>query len=182
VPPLLILFGAVPFGSRFPLLLITSVVVFAYVIWKGDSLSALGLRTDTFKRSLVYNSFVTLLGLMAIAILHWLGLIRAPAIPQWRGFFIFYVLISCPAQEFLFRSAMFAEMGRAGIDDRVWQVAISSFAYCFLHVIYRDAITLVVSLLIGIAWGLGYYASRNFWGVTISHCILGAVSISVGLV
>ncbi len=182
MPPLLILVRAVPFGWRFPLLLITSVIVFAYVIWKGGNLSALGFRTDTFKRSLVYNFFVTLLCLMAIAVLHLLGLIRAPAIPPWRCFFIFYVLISCPAQEFLFRSALFAEMDRAGINDRVWQVTISSFAYCFLHVIYRDAITLVVSLLIGIVWGLGYYASRNFWGVTISHCILGAVSISTGLI
>jgi hypothetical protein len=182
VPPLLILVQAVPFSFRFLMLLITTVMVFAYVIWKGNSLSALGFRTDTLKGSLVYNLLITLLVLIAIAVLHLLGLIRDPTIPQWRWFFIFYVLLSCPAQEFLFRSALFAEMDRAGITGRVWQITISSLAYCFLHVIYRDAITLCVSLLIGIVWGVGYYASRNFWGVTISHCILGTVSIFVGLI
>lgn len=182
VPPLLILVRIVPFNFRFPLLLITTLFVIAYVIWKKHSLSLLGFRTDTLKRSIVYCFWITLAALVSIAVLHLLGLIRAPTIPKWQWFFVFYVLLSCPAQEFLFRSVLFAEMDRSGITRRLWQVSLSSAAYCFLHIIYRDAITLSVSLFIGIIWGTSYYASRNFWGVTISHCILGTVSIFVGLI
>jgi hypothetical protein len=181
-PPLLILSGVMPFSFRFPMLLITTGIVLAYTFLRGDSPSALGFRRDTLKQSLVYNLSVTLLALLAIAALHSLGLIRTPTIPPWRWFFAFYVLLSCPAQEFLFRSALFAEMDRAGITGNIWQVVISSAAYCFLHVIYRDAITMGVSLFIGIIWGLGFYTARNFWGVTVSHCILGTVSIFVGLI
>jgi CAAX protease family protein len=182
VPPLLILFRVVPFAFRFHLLLISALIVLAYVILMGDSASKLGFRADTLKRSTEYNLGVTLLALMAIAALHFLGLIRAPTIPQWRWFFVFYVLLSCPAQEFLFRSALFAEMDRSGVVSRFWQISISSLAYCFLHVIYRDSITLGVTFLMGVIWGVGYYSWRNFWGVTISHCILGTFSILVGLI
>ncbi len=182
VPPLLIFFDVVPFRFRFPVLLITSVMVLAYVLWKGNGLAALGLRRDTLKRSLQLNLSITALALVAIAAVYFLGLMRAPSIPAWRWFFVFYVLLSCPAQEFLFRSALFAEMDRAGITHRIWQVAISSAAYCLLHVIYRDAITLGVTLCMGIAWGLSYRAARNLWGVTVSHCVLGTVSIFVGLI
>lgn len=182
VPPLLILTRVVPFSFRFSALLIIAAGVFVYVIWRGNSLYALGFRMDTFRASFVYNLWVTLLAVLIIAILNFLGLIHAPTVPQWRWFFIFYVLLSCPAQEFLFRSVLFAEMDRVGISHRLWQITISSLAYCFLHIIYKDAITLGVSLLIGVVWGLGYYSSRNFWGVTISHCILGSVSIFMGLI
>jgi hypothetical protein len=182
LPPLLILAGAIPFSFRFPLLLIIAAMVLLYVLLKGNSLSSLGLRIDNLKSSLKYNLLITLLALIMIAILYFVGLIRAPSISQWRWFFIFYVLLSCPAQEFLFRGALFAEMDRAGITQKIWQVTISSVSYSFLHVIYRDAITLSVSLVIGIAWGLSYFISRNLWGVTISHCILGTASIFVGLI
>jgi membrane protease YdiL (CAAX protease family) len=34
----------------------------------------------------------------------------------------------------------------------------------------------------GIVWGMIYYKHPNFWGVTISHAVLGIVSIATGLI
>ena len=181
-PPLLIFTGAVPFGFRFPALLITTVIVLVYVLWEGHSLFSLGFRKDNLKGSLAMNGCITVVALLAMAALYFLDMIRIPTIPQWRWFFAFYVLLSCPAQEFLYRGALFAEMDRAGISSRVLRIAISSAAYCFLHIIYKDSITLGVSLFIGIIWGSAYSYSRNFWGVALSHCILGTASILVGLI
>jgi hypothetical protein len=182
LPPVLILAGVIPFEFRFPMLLITTGIVAAYVVWKGDGAAALGFRKDTLKRALVYSLGITSVALLAIGVMHELGVIRTPTIPAWRWFFVFYVFVSCPAQEFLYRSALFAEMECSGITGKVWQIAISTVAYCFLHVIYRDAITLGVTLLMGIVWGVSYRFAKNFWGVTLSHCVLGTVSILVGLI
>jgi len=182
LPPLLILMRVIPFEFRFPMLLITSVAVAAYVLWGRYSLASLGIRLDNFGRSLGINISISIVGLLGLALLDLKGLIRAPTVPQWRWFFLFYVFVSCPAQEFLFRSALFAEMENAGINGKYWQIAISSISFCFLHIIYRDAITLCAALLIGIVWGLVYQSCRNLIGVTGSHCVLGVASIFVGLI
>ena len=54
--------------------------------------------------------------------------------------------------------------------------------YAFIHVIYGDPLILAATLAIGIAWGTIYLRYPNLWGVTLSHAVIGVVSILVGLV
>lgn len=96
-------------------------------------------------------------------------------------FFVFYVFISSPAQEFIYRSVVFALMNRAGIVGAVPQVLISAITFSFLHCIYRDCATMVVTLFIGIVWGVLYRRHPNIAGVTLSHAVLGIVSFATGI-
>lgn len=182
LPPILVLTNVVPYRHRFTLLAVVTAMTAVYVWLRGDGLAALGFRRDTFGASLRYNSAVTAAGLLIIAALFFSGVLPIHGQPPWRWFFLVYMVVSCPAQEFLFRSVLFAEMDRAGITQRGWQVGWSSVLYCFPHVVYRSVITLFVVLVIGVVWGYGFSRDRNFWGVAASHCILGAVSVLAGLI
>jgi len=157
-------------------------VLLAYSLWRGRRLRDLGFRTDNLKGSLAVNGALSALLVAVLLCSYAAGLIREPVPPEWGLFYPFYVFVSGPAQEFIYRSVLFSEMGAAGIRGALPQVLLSAVTYSFLHVIYNDAITLAVTLLMGVVWGLIYRRYPNFWGVALSHATLGAVSIAVGLV
>ncbi len=102
-----------------------------------------------------------------------------PTVPSWTLFYIFYVLVSSPSQEFIYRSVIFSEMNRAGIKNPLLQVGLSAVTYCFLHIIYKDWITLAVTFFMGIVWGVIYY--RRLFGAR-DHAIVGVVSIATGII
>lgn len=182
LPPLLLWAGVLPFAWRFQILVVMTGVMVAYGYWRSLSLKELGFRRDTLKGSLLVNAIVSALLIIFMIFSFENGLLRAPKIPSWKLFFAYYFLISGPSQEFLFRSSLFALMDRAGVRGTVLQVAISAVTYSFLHIIYDDPITLAATLVIGIMWGGIYHKYPNFWGVALSHAVLGAVSIKVGLI
>lgn len=182
VPVLLLWFGIIPFKFRFYVLIMLAIVLAAYSYSRKHSLHELGFRIDNLKKSLFLNSIFALLILGALITFYYLGAIRQPTVPGWKWFYLFYVLISAPAQEFLFRSVLFAELRKSNFSSAFLQIVITSITYSFLHIIYNDWITLIVTLLMGIIWGAVYYKIQNFWGIAFSHAVLGAISISIGLI
>lgn len=91
------------------------------------------------------------------------------------------VFISSPTQAFIYRSDAFAEMDLAGIRRPAVRIVISSLTVCLLHKISRDMIILTVTPLAGVLWGIMYDKKPNFWGVVVSHAVLGTMSIAIGL-
>ena len=182
LPAALLFFGVIPFAYRFVVLVVMAGLLGGHAALRGLTPRELGLTREHLHGSLVANG--TLSAILALLLIGAFSAhaIRTPTIPAWRWFFPFYVLISSPAQEFLYRSVMFAELRRAGIDGVVGQVLLSALTYCLLHSIYRDWITLAVTLFMGIVWGLLYRRWPNLWGVALSHAVLGALSILTGLV
>lgn len=174
--------GVIPFSFRFILLVILAVAVAAYQIVRKTKLRDLGIRGDNILAALLVNLALSAVIIGLLLILNHFDLIREPTIPSWSLFFAFYVLISSPCQEFLFRSAVFAELERAGITGLIPQVLISAITYSFLHVIYNDIPTLAATILMGVVWGLIYRRWPNLVGVAVSHAAMGAVSIAVGLI
>lgn len=182
LPTVLIWRGYLPFEHRFAVLVILTLVVAAYSLYSGLTLRDLGFRRDTLARSLIVNGLLSVMIVLALYVLFKAGLLREPTLPIWSLFYPFYVLVSGPAQEFLFRSVLFAEMARNGVRSPLLRVFISAVTYSFLHVIYNDSITLIVTLAMGITWGYIYERLPNFWGVTLSHVVLGIVSMLLGLI
>lgn len=182
LPPLLIWAGALPFAWRFQILAVMTVMMVAFDYWHGISLKELGVRRDTLKGSLLLNAAASLLLVILMFLTFKAGLIREPTIPGWELFFAYYLFISSPSQEFLFRSNFFALTRRIGIERPVLQIIASAVTYSFLHIFYKDPITLLVTFAVGLLWGWIYQRYPNFWGVAFSHAVLGAVSILVGLI
>ncbi|HEX8424382.1 MAG TPA: CPBP family intramembrane glutamic endopeptidase [Pyrinomonadaceae bacterium] len=182
LPPLLLATGVVPFSWRFKMLAIMTFIMIAYDRRQGFTLKDLGIRKDTLKGSLLLHLLVSLLLVIFMFLSFKAGIIRAPTVPGRKMFFVYYLFISCPSQEFLFRSNLFALMDRYHIRGAALQIVLSAITYSFLHIFYLDVITLIATLIIGIVWGGIYYLYPNFWGVTLSHAILGITSILVGLI
>jgi CAAX protease family protein len=182
VPPLLIYVGIIPFAYRFHVLVAVAAALALVALRKNIPLRELGLRTDNLKPALLANALLSLVLGGATLWVFSQGLIREPTAPNLWWFAPFYVLVSCPAQEFSCRGFLFAEMNRRGITGAAAQIAISSVAYAFLHIIYNDWLTVLAPLFIGVIWGVIYRLYPNLWGVIFSHAVLGLISIIVGLV
>ena len=182
LPVLLIWLGIIEFEYRFRVLIILALLLAVYSFIRGHSLFALGLRADNLKNSFLLNAVWSFVLLAFLLTAFFAGAIRRPSVPDWEWFFLFYIFVSAPAQEFIFRSVLFAELDKAGIRSAFWQISATSLTYCFLHIIYNDWLTLAVTFAMGVVWGIIYYKNPNFWGVAFSHAVLGAVSILVGLV
>ena len=182
LPPLLLWAGTIPREYRFHTLLTMTASMAVYAFVRGHTVRDLGFRADTLKGSLAWNGGVTLLLTACAWAAFSAGVIREPTRPAWEHFYLFYILVSSPAQEFLFRSLPFAEMNRAGLLRPSVHVLLSSAAYCLAHVFYGDLITLGATLSMGIVWGAIYHRHPNFWGVMISHAVLGVVAIEVGII
>ncbi len=182
LPVVLLLLNVIPFSQRYIVLLSISVVLFAVALLRRRSWRELGFRRDTLRKSMLVNLVLSVVVGAGLLLAYAFGAIREPTIYGWSNFYLFYVLISSPTQEFLFRSFVFAEMRRSGIVSAIPQIAISTVLYALPHSIYRDLTTLLVAAAMGVVWGLIYRRFPNWFGVALSHAILGAISIAVGLI
>ncbi len=182
LPIILILVNIIPFSFRFELLIIITIVLIIYSVYNKYTLHSLGFRKETLKKSLIVNLLISSLFILLMLLLYYLNLIRKPTIPKWNLFFAFYICISSPSQEFLYRGFLFAFFERNNINSHIKKIVFSTITYAFLHIIYMDLITVIVALMIGAIWGLIYSKFPNIIGVALSHAILGVVSILVGII
>jgi len=181
-PVTLIWLDVIPFRYRFFLAFIVMALTIPYILKRGFNWSELGFRRDTLKGSLKWNLGITSFFLLLLYIFNKVGWIELAQVRLWSFFLFFYILVLTPVQELFFRSILFAEMKKVRIRNSLPIIALSSLSYGFLHVIYQKPAMLVATLLMGVVWGCIYYKYPNFWGVTISHALLGAVAITVGMI
>ena len=181
-PVTLIWLDVIPFRYRFFLAFIVMALTIPYILKRGFNWSELGFRRDTLKGSLKWNLGVTFFFLVLLYGFYKAGWIELAQVRLWPFFLFFYILVLTPVQEFFFRSVLFAEMKKVRARNPLPIIALSSLSYGFLHVIYQKPAMLVATLLMGLVWGCIYYKYPNFWGVTISHALLGAVAITAGMI
>lgn len=182
VPILLVWFGVIPFEFRFYVLVAITVFSAIYSFLRRHSLYDLGFRLDNIKYALFLNGILILFVLIILTAFCYSKNTTGLIIPGWSWFNGFYVLISAPSQEFLFRSVLFAELRKINVNRTFSKIALTTVTYCFLHIIYNDLLTLLATLFMGTIWGIIYNKTDNFWGIALSHAVLGAVSISIGLI
>ena len=97
------------------------------------------------------------------------------------SFYLFYIFISSPIQEFLYRGALTSILQQ--INFRKFSIIlISSILYSLAHLGYKDLITCILTFLIGLLWHQKYLKTKNLAGVTISHAILGIITIFIGII
>ncbi len=129
LPVLLIRLNIIPFEFRFQTLIGTTTAMIVYSISAKYSWKSLGFRLDNLKSSLLWNGVLSAL-LVAITYgLYLAKMIREPSIPAWTWFYVFYIFVSSPAQEFLYRSVMFAELERANINSSFARIVISAVTF-----------------------------------------------------
>lgn len=186
LPVLIIKFGL---GSRYFFMHFKEFMAF-FVCWSIGagvyayrcriSLKELGLTRDRLASSLLVNLVVMLLAATVVVALAGPRLLLNPHLPRYAWFPFFYIFLSCPSQEFLYRGLLFPLMERAGIRHGLALVLISTAAYAFLHILFNKPYMVPLTFAIGIAWGIIYWRIRNLWGIMLSHALLGMMTILAG--
>ncbi|HOW52762.1 MAG TPA: CPBP family intramembrane metalloprotease [bacterium] len=152
-----------------------------YAWASGLSRKELGFTVERLGRSLFLNFVIMLLAITVVLLLAGDRLLAKPHLPRSYWFPLFYIFLSCPSQEFLYRGLLFPLMERSGIRHGFWLVLISTVAYAFLHIIFHKPFMIPLTFAIGIAWGIIYWRIRNLWGIMLSHATLGLLTILAGL-
>lgn len=147
----------------------------------GLSFSDMGFTRSLLVRSLLLNALVTV---AAIGAVFWLAgprLLGSPHLPRNIWFPLFYVFLSCPAQELLYRGLAFPLMERGGIRSGAALVVVSAILYASLHLFFTKPFIIPLTFLIGLGWGTIYLFVRNLWGLILSHALVGMLAIMAGL-
>lgn len=178
--PLLILAGVIPFNLKFYALTLGAIVVYGVLRVCHFSNEEIGIKSigwfESIKHVFPISVLLALLGLLLWA----LGLSRITPNETWY-FFIFYIFVSSPIQEFLYRGALNGILEKFEVSEPV-RMVLTSLLYSFVHIIYKDLLTLLLTFGIGLIWFRCYRKTKNLLGVSISHAILGVVTIVGGFI
>jgi uncharacterized protein len=184
IPPIIMWYTNMPETNKYLVATIMVTLSVIYSLLKRKKLHELGIRKDTFKKSLVYNGMLTLSLSIVIYLAYINNLYRPSSLPEWANIeaFLFYFFVSSPAQEFLYRSFLFSEMNLAKINNIWAQIFISSFTFSFFHIHHKDFFILGITFFVGIVWSVIYQKYPNLISVSISHSILGIIAVMTRLI
>jgi uncharacterized protein len=181
LPVLLIYLGLIPFSWRFSILILAAVAILAIARLYRFSPRELGITKQNFSSSLSAIALPTLASALLMVVYYMLQGTRIDNSAYTWPFYLFFVAVSSPLQEFLYRGFLFGIFSRAKLG--IWlQILLSTLLYSFVHLIYQDIPTLLSTFIFGLFWGCHYAKFRNLHSIIISHSVVGAIAILVGLV
>ena len=177
--PILILLNSYLYEIKFYILTIIATVIFILFKFFKVSNKELGISKDNLLKSIKRNLILIVISIIIIIVFKLLHIDKYNP-NETLLFYIFYVFISCPAQEFLYRG-IFGYFDMNSKYNYIWLI-LSSLCYSFVHIIYRDILTCVLTFIIGIIWYMLYKKDKNLCGVTLSHMVLGVATIFLGII
>lgn len=181
IPVLLVYWEFIPFSWRFYIIILIAIVMLAIAKMYRYSPIELGLTKQNLKNSFKSIALPTLAAAVLMSLYHTLQGSRLDNSAYNWAFYLFFVIVSAPVQEFLYRGFLFGIFARAKLAIG-WQILLSAALYSFVHIIYQDLPTLLLTFVVGLVWGCYYAKYRNLYSIIISHGLLGLVAILVGLV
>jgi membrane protease YdiL (CAAX protease family) len=181
VPVLLIWSGLIPFACRFQVLAAVLLVLVALGLHRGFDRRELGFTLAHSRRAIGWNLLFLAVGAVALCALARSGWTMPRQSDYSLTAFLFYLLFLGPVQEVIFRGILFAEMRKCGIVEGKWLVLISTCTFCFLHIIYNNPSVLLLTLVSGFVWGVIFLRWPSIWGVSLSHSLLGALAMFLGI-
>lgn len=177
--PILILLFPLLYNIKFYLLTIFGILIYLLMRLSKISNTNLGIKKESLLISIKRN--IPLIILFIVIIVIYTLYFNRRFIPDENiYFYLFYIFISCPIQEFLYRGT-FGYFEKIFKNRYLW-VIISSLCYSFVHIIYRDLLTCILTFAMGIIWYILYRKDYNLTGVVLSHIVLGILTISLGII
>ena len=177
--PILILFNNYLYGIKFYLLTIIGLIIFFLMKLFKVPNKDLGITKENLFKSIKRNLPLIVLCVIIIMLFKLFHFDKYNP-DETILFYLFYIFISCPIQEFLYRG-VFGYFDMNSKYNYLW-IVLSSLCYSFVHIIYKDVLTCILTFIIGIIWYIIYKKDKNLCGVTLSHMILGVVTIVLGII
>ncbi len=178
--PILICIGIIPWNMKFVALIVGVVAMYIVMRILGNTHSDIGITRQRTIYSLKTVLPITIVLLIAAGLFL---LLEKPRFSPTEGigFYVFYILISCPAQELLFRGILSRMLQELRLH-RVLELGVAAALFGYVHIIYGDMLAVVVMGIVGLFWHRAYQHSSNLIGVTISHVVLGVMTIALGII
>lgn len=180
VIPFLLLINPLFFKNKFIILTIGGILIYILLILLGFNNGSLGIKSAKAIQSIRDISLVTFILIVIGIILSSFKISRFQP-SETLSFYLFYIFISSPIQEFLYRGALTSILQQINFRKSSI-ILISSILYSLAHLGYKDFITCILTFLIGLLWHKKYLKTKNLAGVTISHAILGVITIFIGII
>lgn len=180
VIPFLLLINPLFFKNKFIILTIGGILIYIILRLLGFNNSSLGIKSAKSIQSIRDISIVTFILIITGIILSSFKISRFQP-SETLSFYLFYIFISSPIQEFLYRGALTSILQQINFRKSSI-ILISSILYSLAHLGYKDFITCILTFLIGLLWHQKYLKTKNLTGVTISHAILGVITILIGII
>jgi uncharacterized protein len=181
LPILLIWSGVIPFAYRFYVLAVVLTSFLVFGLRQGYRFRDLGYTLDKFGDALRWNLLVCAFGGIGLYLTYRTGVFMPREYSYSLACFLFYIFILAPVQELIFRGILFAEMKRCQIVDPKAILLISTTTFSFLHIIYNHPPLLLITFISGFIWGMSYLRWPSLWGVSLSHSLLGALAMFLGV-
>ncbi len=178
--PVLILANVINFKYKFVVMVVFAVVSY-FLLWLvGVKNEQLGITTNDLWQSIKVVLPITIVFVALALVFYKLGWSRFEP-TETLGFYVFYVFISSPVQEFLYRG-MTTYFGQS-FNLPVWAIIlVSALLFSFVHVIYKDYTLVVATFFLGLVWHYLYLKTGNLAGVSLSHAVVGLLTIFLGLI
>ena len=178
--PILICIGIIPWNMKFVALIVGVVAMYIVMRILGNTHSDIGITRQRTIYSLKTVLPITIVLLIAAGLFL---LLEKPRFSPTEGigFYVFYILISCPAQELLFRGILSRMLQELRLHQAL-ELGVAAALFGYVHIIYGDMLTVVVMGIVGLFWHRAYQHSSNLIGVTISHVVLGVMTIALGII
>lgn len=157
-------------------------VTIIFSILHKTSFKTLGFRGDNLKESLIAFGVFTLIGVVMLLLVRQLVDYQVRAIGNWweNSFFISAVFIVNPIQTFIYRSFLFERLQK--VYNNPWMIIISmSIIFIMGHLVFNDMRFMLYVAPAGIAWSILYIKYPNYYASVLSHSILGATVLILGL-
>lgn len=182
IPPALIFIGWIDYEYRYHIMAPVIIGVASYALFQKFDKKSLGMRWDNFLEAAKWQILISVSLTIVSVVLVNSGYVRNLEPPQSLWFYVMYLFISGPVQEFTYRAVPFVELDRYE-KIPVWlRILIINLNFAWLHVIYFDWNTYLASFIMGGIWTIIYYYKRNLWAVSIAHAICGFLAIWFGLI
>ena len=177
--PILIFYNNYLYKFKFYILVSIGLIVYLLLKLFKVSNKELGITKNNLLKSIKRNIILIILCIIGIIIFKLFNLNKYNP-TETICFYMFYIFISCPIQEFLYRG-VFGYFDMNSKYNFIWLI-LSSLFYSFIHIIYRDYLTCIITFIIGIVWYLIYKKDYNLCGVVLSHIVLGILTITLGII
>lgn len=178
--PFLLLISPLFFKNKFIILTIGGILIYILLRLLDFNNSSLGIKPIKTTQSIRDISAITLILIVIGIILSSFKISRFQP-SETLSFYLFYIFVSSPIQEFLYRGALTSILQQINFQKSSI-ILTSSILYSSAHLGYKDFITCILTFLIGLLWHQKYLKTKNLTGVTISHTILGAITIFIGII
>jgi membrane protease YdiL (CAAX protease family) len=92
----------------------------------------------------------------------------------------FYPVFSAFGQEIIYRTFLFRRYGR--ILPQQWHFVLASgLTFSFLHIVYYDPVSMILTFVGGIYFAKVYHRTRSVLFTSILHGVMGIMVFGVGL-